>query len=72
MKDNGVFFSKLAKTIELFKNKIFQRQRLAVFGAFTAKLLSSVDKEHGKILKSSYQEFFTITLGYNNRLSGID
>jgi len=63
----NALFPELAEIIESFKDQILQRQRSEFFGATTAELLRGVDEEHAKALKSSFQEFYTITLEYVNK-----
>lgn len=57
-------FPELAEIIESFRNKILERQRLDFFGASTTELLKAIDEERSLALKSSFQDFYTITLEY--------
>ena len=41
-----------------------QRQSSEFFGASTTDLLKTIDEENADVLKSSFQEFYTITLEY--------
>ena len=54
----------MAEIIDSFRSKILQRQFLEFFGASTADLLKTFDEETANVLKSSFQEFYTITLEY--------
>ena len=57
-------FPELAEIIDSFRCKILQRQSSEFFGASTADLLKRVDEERANLLKSSFLEFYTITLEY--------
>ena len=58
----ALLFPELTEIVESFKCKILQRQNSNFFGATKAELLRYVDDERAKILKSSFQEFCTISL----------
>ena len=57
-------FPELAEIIDSLRCKILQRQSSEFFGASTADLLKRVDEERANLLKSSFLEFYTITLEY--------
>lgn len=67
LQKTNALFPELAEIIESFKGQILQRQRSGFFGATTAELLRGVDQERAEVLKSSFQEFYTITLDYINK-----
>ncbi|XP_076812013.1 zinc finger protein 862-like [Clavelina lepadiformis] len=67
LQKSNALFPELAEIIESFKIKILQRQCSGFFGATTDELLRTVDEEHAKVLKASFQEFYTITLEYINK-----
>ena len=58
----NALFPELAEIIDLFWSKILQRQSSEFFGASTADLLKTFDEENANALKSSFQEFYTITM----------
>ena len=62
LQETTALFPELTEIVQSFKCKILQRQNLNFFGATTAELLRCVDDERAKILKSSFQEFYTISL----------
>ena len=64
LQKTNALFPELAEIIDSFRCKILQRQSSEFFGASTANLLKRVDEESAKLLKSSFQEFYTITLEY--------
>ena len=64
LQETTELFPELTKIVKSFKCKILQRQNSNFFGATTAELLRCVDDERAKILKSSFQEFYTISLEY--------
>ena len=65
-KTNAVF-PELAEIIDSFRCKILQLQSSEFFGASTADLLKTIDEENANLLKSSFQEFYTITLEYTSK-----
>ena len=64
MQETTALFPELTEIVQSFKSKILQRQNSNFFGATTAELLKCVDDERAKILKSSFQEFYTISLEF--------
>ena len=64
LQETTALFPELTEIVKSFKCKILQRQNSNFFGATTAELLRCVDDERAKILKSSFQEFYTISLEY--------
>ena len=64
LQKTNALFPELAEIIDSFRTKILQRQCSEFFGASTADLLKTVDKDNANILKSSFKEFYTITLEY--------
>ena len=67
-----LLFPELTEIVESFKCKILQRQNSNFFGATMAELLRFVDDECTKILKSSFQEFYTISLEYVDKWFNIE
>ena len=64
LQKTNALFPELAEIIDSFRCKILQRQSSEFFGASTADLLKTMDEENANLLKSSFQEFYTITLEY--------
>ena len=62
LQETTVLFPELTEIVKSFKCKILQRQNSNFFGATTAELLRCVYDERAEILKSSFQEFYTIML----------
>ena len=72
LQETTALFPELTEIVESFKCKILQRQNSNFFGATTAELLRCVDDERAKILKSSFQEFYTISLEYVDKWFNIE
>ena len=72
LQKSTALFPELTEIVESFKCKILQRQNSNFFGATTAELLRCVDDESAKILKSSFQEFCTISLEYVDKRFNIE
>ena len=64
LQETSALFPQLTEIIESFKGKILERQNTSFFGAKTADLLRCIDDESAEVLKSSFQNFYTITLEY--------
>ena len=64
LQETTALFPQLTEIVESFKCKILQRQNSNFFGATTADLLRCIDDERAEVLKSSFQDFYTITLEY--------
>ena len=64
LQETTALFPELTEIVESFKCKILQRQNSNFFETTTAELLRCIDNECAKILKSSFQEFYTISLEY--------
>ena len=64
LQETPALFQQLTEIVESFKGKILQRQNSSFFGAKTADLLRCIDDERAEVLKSSFQDFYTITLEY--------
>ena len=64
LQETIALFPELTEIVESFTCKILQRRNSNFFGATTAELLRCVDDERAEILKSSFQEFYTISLEY--------
>ena len=60
----NALFPELTEIIESFRCKILQRQSSEFFGAVTDELLRKVDEEQANVLKSSFKDFYIITLEY--------
>ena len=64
LQKTNTIFPELAEITDSFRCKILQRQSSEFFGAFTADLLKTIDEENANLLKSRFQEFYTIMLEY--------
>ena len=64
LQKTNALFLELAEIIDSFRSKILQRQCSEFFGASTVDQLKTVDKDNANNLKSSFKEFYTITLEY--------
>ena len=62
LQETAALFPEITEIVESFKCKILQRQISNFFGATTVELLRCVDDKRAKIFKSSFQEFYTITI----------
>ena len=62
LQETTALFPQLTEIVESFKCKILQRQNSNFFGATTADLLRCIDDERAEVLKSSFQDFYTISL----------
>ena len=62
LQETTALFPQLMEIVESFKCKILQRQNSNFFGATTADLLRCIDDERAEVLKSSFQDFYTISL----------
>ena len=72
LQETTALFPELAEIVESFKCKILQQQNSNFFGTTTAELLRCVDDERAKILKSSFQEFYTISSEYVDKWFNIE
>ena len=72
LQETTALFPELTEIVESFKCKILQQQNSNFFGAATAELLKCVDDKCAKILKSSFQEFCTISLEYVDKWFNIE
>ena len=64
LQETTALFPQLTEIVESFKCKMLQRQNSNFFGATTADLLRCIDDERAEVLKSSFQDFYTISLEY--------
>ena len=64
LRKTTALFPQLTEIVESFKCKILQRQNSIFFGATTADLLRCINDERAEVLKSSFQDFCTISLEY--------
>ena len=64
LQETTALFPQLTEIFESFKSKILQRQNSNFFGATTADILRCINDERAGVLKSSFQDFYTISLEY--------
>ena len=57
-------FPELAGIFKSFKTAIFQRRNSEFYGAKTDELLKGIDSDCAEMLKSSFKEFYEVTLEY--------
>ena len=72
LQKTNALLPKLAEIIDSFRCKILQRHSSEFFGASTADLLKAIDEENADLLKSSFQEFYTITLEYISKWNRLE
>jgi len=64
LQSTSASFPELAGIFELFKRAILKRHSSEFYGAKTAELLKGIDKDCAEVLKSSFKEFYEVTLEY--------
>ena len=60
----SALFAEQADIFKSFKTAIFQRRISEFYGAKTNKLLKGIDSDCAEVLKSSFKEFYEVTLEY--------
>ena len=64
LQSTSALFPELADIFESFKTAIFQRRNSEFYGAKTDELLKGIDSDCTEVLKSSFKEFYEVTLEY--------
>ena len=62
LQSTSALFPKLAGIFKSFKTAIFQRRDSEFYGAKTDELLKGIDCDCAEMLKSSFKEFYKVTL----------
>jgi len=57
-------FPELADIFELFNGAILKHHSSECYGAKTAEFLKGIDKDCAEVVKSSFKEFYKVTLEY--------
>ena len=64
LQSTSALFLELADIFKSFKTAIFQRRNSEFYGAKTNELLKVIDSDCAEVLKSSFKEFYEVTLEY--------
>ena len=64
LQSTSALFPELAGIFKSFKTGIFQRRNSEFYGAKTDELLKGIDSDCAEVLKSSFKEFYEVTLEY--------
>ena len=64
LQSTSALFPELADIFKSFKMAIFQRRNSDIYGAKTDELLKGIDSDCAEVLKSSFKEFYEVTLEY--------
>ena len=64
LQSTSALFPELAGIFKSFKTAIFQRRDSEFYGAKTDELLKGIDSDCAEMLKSSFKEFYEVTLEY--------
>ena len=64
LQSTSALFPELADIFKSFKGAILQRRNLEFYGAKTDELLKGIDKNCAEMLRSSFKEFYEVTLEY--------
>ena len=62
LQSTSALFPELTDIFKSFKTAIFQHSEF--YGANTDELLKGIDSDCGQVLKSSFKEFYEVTLEY--------
>ena len=64
LQSTSALFPELAGIFKSFKTAIFQHRNSEFYGAKTDELLKGIDSDCAEMLKSSFKEFYEVTLEY--------
>ena len=64
LQSTSALFPEPAGIFKSFKTAIFQRRNSEFYGAKTDELLKGIDSDCAEVLKSSFKEFYEVTLEY--------